>query len=55
MGNYNKLIGSIIGGAVGLGLALGLPLDFMTPELQAGITTIIGAALVTFWAPKNTG
>lgn len=54
MTNYNKLIGSIVGGVLGLLVAkFGLPAGLADPALVDAISAIIGSALGTFFAPKN--
>ena len=53
MANYSKLFGSLIGGAVGLMAAFGLPVDWLTPEVQATFATLLGSAFGTFLAPAN--
>ncbi len=55
--HINKMVGSLVGGAVGIGLAwLGLDALFDDPATQAQIanwTAVIMAALGTYIAPKN--
>ena len=53
MSNYNKLIGSTIGGIVGIAAAFGIPMDWATPEVQTAVTTIIGGMFGTFIAGAN--
>lgn len=54
MGNYSKLIGSIVGAVVGAAVAFGaLPADLATPELQASIVAVL-AAIATWLFPANT-
>lgn len=54
MGNYSKLIGSIVGGVVGwLGSKYALPPNFTSPEMQAAATLILSAA-ATYLFPANT-
>lgn len=53
MGNYKKLIGSVVGGAAGLLVSVfGLSPEWQDPEIVAAITTL-AAALATFVFPKN--
>ncbi|RUU01447.1 hypothetical protein EOD23_21475 [Mesorhizobium sp. USDA-HM6] len=53
MGNYSKLIGSIVGGAVGwLGSKYALPPDLTSPEIQAAATLIL-SAVATYLFPPN--
>ncbi|RRH98032.1 hypothetical protein EH240_19720 [Mesorhizobium tamadayense] len=53
MGNYSKLIGSIVGGAVGwLGSKYALPPDLTSPEVQAAATLIL-SAVATYLFPAN--
>lgn len=55
MGNYSKLFGSIIGGALGLAVArFGLPADLASPEVVGAVTTV-GAAVLTWLFPANSG
>lgn len=57
LGNYSKVIGSLVGGAFGFAVAhWGLPEDLATPEIQTAITgaiTIVGGALFTYFFPAN--
>ena len=53
MGNYSKAIGSFIGGLVGILAGFGIPVDWITPELQVAISTVLGSILGTYFAPKN--
>jgi len=53
MSNYSKLFGSLIGGVVGMLAAFGLNLDWLTPEVQTSIATVLGSLLGTFIAPAN--
>lgn len=57
MGNYSKMIGSLVGGGFGFAVAhWGLPVDFATPDIQAAVTgliTIVGGAAFTFIFPAN--
>jgi len=53
MGNYSKLIGSLVGGIFGFAVArLALPADLATPEIQGAVTILVGAVF-TFIFPKN--
>jgi phosphate/sulfate permease len=53
MGNYSKLIGSLVGGLVGFGVAKGLlPADWNTPEMTSALTLIL-SAVFTFAFPAN--
>ena len=55
MGNYSKLIGSIVGAAVGFGVAKGFfPAEWNTPDVIASFTATV-SALFTFFFPKNSG
>jgi protein-S-isoprenylcysteine O-methyltransferase Ste14 len=60
MGNYSKLIGAIVGAALGMLVAFGVvPDEWATAEntetLIAAIGTIVGlgAAIATYFFPKN--
>ncbi|CCV07448.1 hypothetical protein MESS2_570007 [Mesorhizobium metallidurans STM 2683] len=54
MGNYSKLIGSIVGGVIGwLGSKYALPPDLTSPEVQTGATLIL-SAVATYLFPANT-
>ncbi len=53
MGNYSKLIGTLVGGIVGvLVSSFGLPADFATVEIQGAITVLI-AGVAAFLFPAN--
>lgn len=53
MSNISKLIGSVVGAAVGFGTAKGfLPAEFNTPEIVAAITTLFAAVFV-YYFPAN--
>ncbi|MGH6861511.1 MAG: hypothetical protein ACRECY_14745 [Phyllobacterium sp.] len=55
MGNYSKLIGSIVGGVVGwLGSTYALPPELTSPNIQAAATVIL-SAVATYLFPANTG
>ena len=54
MGNYSKLIATIVGALASSGVAFGLlPENLATPEIQASIVTVV-TALFTYFAPANT-
>ncbi|MCG6115123.1 MAG: hypothetical protein MEQ84_07975 [Mesorhizobium sp.] len=54
MGNYSKLIGSVVGAAAGALVAFGvLPEELATPEMQASVVAVLSAVFT--WAfPANT-
>lgn len=53
LGNYSKLIGSIVGAAAGALVAFGvLPEELATPELQAALVAVL-SALATYLFPAN--
>jgi hypothetical protein len=53
MGNYSKLIGSLVGGVIGfLGSKYALPADLTSPDMQAAITLIL-SAVCTYVFPAN--
>jgi len=53
MGNYSKLIGSLVGGALGMLVSFGiLPAEYATPEIQTSIVTLL-ATFLTFIFPAN--
>ena len=53
MGNYSKLIGSIVGGVIGwLGSKYALPQSLTSPEIQAAATLIL-SAVATYLFPAN--
>jgi len=53
MGNFSKLIGSLVGGGLGMLVSFGiLPAEYATPEIQAAIVTLLSAAF-TFLFPAN--
>ena len=53
MGNYSKLIGTIVGGGLGILVNTGiLPADMATTEIQSAIVTLL-AAVGTFIFPAN--
>jgi len=54
LSNYNKLIGTLVGGTIGMGVSYwGLPADWNTPEMIGFITMVI-SAIGTYLAPPNT-
>jgi hypothetical protein len=54
MGNYSKLIGSVVGGVIGwLGSKYALPQSLTSPEIQAAATLIL-SAVATYLFPANT-
>jgi hypothetical protein len=54
MGNYSKLIGSIVGGAIGwIGSKYALPPSLTSPEIQTAATLIL-SAVATYLFPTNT-
>ena len=53
MGNFSKLIGSIVGAAIGFGVAKGfLPADWNTPDIVAAFTAV-ASAIFTWAFPAN--
>ncbi|MBP0438406.1 hypothetical protein [Tianweitania sediminis] len=53
MGNYSKLIGSVVGAAFGAAVAFGLlPNELATPEIQGSVIALITAVCVYFF-PAN--
>lgn len=53
LGNYSKLIGSIVGAAAGALVAFGvLPESLATPELQASLVAVL-SAVCTYFFPAN--
>jgi hypothetical protein len=53
VGNYSKLIGSLVGGVIGyLGSKYALPAEWTSPDMQAAITLILSAA-ATYLFPAN--
>ena len=52
MGNYSKLIGSLLGGALGIAATLGLPTEWATPPVQGAIITLL-AGIATWAFPAN--
>lgn len=53
LGNYSKLIGSLVGGIFGVLVSrYGLPDAWATPEIQGAVTVLLSAACT--WAfPAN--
>ena len=52
MKNYSKLIGSVVGAVIGLAAAFGLDVEWMTPEVQGALVSVL-AIVGTFVAPSN--
>lgn len=53
LGNYSKMIGSVVGGVLGLLVSIfGLPAEFASPEVQ-GLVTVIMSAVFTYAFPAN--
>ena len=53
LGNYSKLFGAIVGGIVAWLVSNNLiPADFNTPDIVAGVTTVITAIFVYLF-PAN--
>lgn len=52
MGNYSKLFGSLIGGAIGLAASFGLPTEWATPEVTGAITLLV-SGIFTYFFPAN--
>jgi hypothetical protein len=53
LGNYSKLIGSLVGGLFGMLVSFGImPTEWATPEIQASIVTLL-SAVFTFLFPAN--
>ena len=53
MRNYSKLFGSLIGSVFGIATTFGVPLDWVTPEIQMAIATLLVALFGTWAAPAN--
>jgi high-affinity Fe2+/Pb2+ permease len=54
MGNYSKVIGSVVGAVLGFAVSkFGFPADFATPEVVAGVTALF-SAIATYFFPQNT-
>lgn len=53
MGNYSKLIGTLVGAGAGALVSFGLlPEALATPEVQAGVVAVL-AAVATYLFPAN--
>ena len=52
MGNYSKLIGSIVGALAGVLAGLGLPEALTGPEIQGALVVILSGAF-TYFFPAN--
>lgn len=53
MGNYSKIIGSLVGGIFGVLLNLSvLPADLATAEIQGAVIVVL-SAVFTFFFPAN--
>lgn len=53
LGNYSKVIGSIVGALAGALVSFGLlPAELATPEIQAGVIAIL-SAVATYAFPAN--
>ena len=52
MGNFSKLIGAVVGSLIGLAAALGIDAEFMTPEIQTTLVSVLAVA-ATFFFPAN--
>ncbi|MEP0150023.1 hypothetical protein [Roseibium sp.] len=53
MGNYSKLIASLVGAAAGILVSYNLlPAELATTEIQASVVVVI-TGLVTYFAPAN--
>ena len=53
MGNYSKLIGTLVGGGISWGISKGLlPVEWADPTTVSAITTLITAICVYFF-PAN--
>ncbi len=52
MGNYSKLIGSLVGAAAGVAVSFGLPEELATPEIQGAIVIVL-AGVFTYFFPAN--
>ncbi|MEN0087722.1 MAG: hypothetical protein AAF737_04725 [Pseudomonadota bacterium] len=53
MKNISKLIGAVVGGALGFAVSnFGLPADLATPEIVASITALLASVFVYFF-PAN--
>lgn len=52
LGNYSKLVGSIVGGAFGFAVSKGLPEALATPDVQAAVVGMFGTLFMYFF-PAN--
>lgn len=53
MGNYSKLVGSVVGSLLGIAVSSwGLPAELATPEIQVAIVALI-TGVVTWAFPAN--
>lgn len=53
LGNYSKIVGSLVGGLFGVMVAnFGLPAEWATPEIQSAVTVIM-SAVFTYMFPAN--
>ena len=53
MGNYSKLIGSLVGALAGALVSFGvLPESLATPEIQGSIVVVL-SGVVTYFFPAN--
>ena len=54
LGNYSKLIGSLVGGIFGIAVSkFGLPDTWATPEVQGAVTVIMSAAFTWLFPPNE--
>lgn len=52
MGNYSKLIGSIVGAVFGIAVSFGLPEALASEEIKMSVVAIL-SAVATFAFPAN--
>ena len=52
MGNYSKLIGSIVGALAGVAVNLGIPAELTGAAMQGAIVVVL-SGLVTYLFPAN--
>lgn len=52
MKTYSKLIGTLVGAGVGMLGAFGIDTEWMTPEVQGALITMLSIA-GTYFAPAN--
>lgn len=52
LGNYSKLIGSLVGFVAGVAVSYGLPAELATPEIQLSLTGLL-VGVATWAFPKN--